>query len=244
MAVLPTLTTFVAYTKAIAQEVNDNFTALRSALSTLDGPNNMIENAITAREHSDMSSSTDTFHSAESIEIADSGGMYSSDNVEDALQTIGGVIGLDDGSLPAGTGIIRFVDYDYEAEKDAYADCSVTIPANTASTGLLVTMTAMNRATAGVWAARYISVTIKVGSNDAENMSSFGSEDYRFQINASGDDNKELSREMVITAATTSGLTHPFDPSEETVITFQQPWTAGGAKEDLFEHYTLVAKAF
>jgi hypothetical protein len=134
-------------------------------------------------------------------------------------------------------GASKLVGYDFDSTSAAsssgasWTACSVTVPANTATNGLKVTLS-MQFDGPGVGAYDgLLPLRMKVGAAAAEDLSSSGSRDARFEVVSSCINGGGLTQErtMWIDATTTSGLTTPFSKTAIVILYAGAAWNVGSA---------------
>ena len=175
---------------------------------------------ISAAQHGDLSGATSTMHTAESVVIVDSGGYYTSTDVEGALQEAGAAVA---------TSSISFQGYDYHAT--TAASCAVTVPANTASNGFIVTWGAFVNDSGG--AGYYLPIHIQsTGGGYSLDLSTAGSQDARFHIRGLSALNTELgdrTKFVAVNSTTTSGKGFTLDLTKDNTFSIGTEWGVGSA---------------
>jgi hypothetical protein len=135
-------------------------------------------------------------------------------------------------------GICKLVGYDFDATSAAsssgasWTACSVTVPANTATNGLKVTLSMQFDGTGVGNFDGFLPLRMKVGAAAAEDLSATGAgRDARFDIAAGayGAGTHTHERTMYVSAATTSGLTTPFDKTAIVILYAGAAWNVGTA---------------
>ena len=236
MSLVPTLVEFVAKEYADADDVNSNFNVLRNVLNGNVDSNNLASDSVTADEHADISTSTETYHCAESISF--SGDDYTSTNLSDAMDEVGTFVGL---GTTGGKGLI-YVGVDYDAS--TANDCLVSTAADTGVTGLILSVSAklviaMNAAaTAGI----YLPLEVKVGDGAWTAMSASGSEDPRFHLELSASDCSVTTNVSKTTTFTTAN-TPAFDGSEIVQVRFGTAWYTGSPTAWTASEFLLMVQA-
>jgi hypothetical protein len=136
------------------------------------------------------------------------------------------------------SGFVKFVGYDFDATSAAsstgasWTACSVTVPASTATNGLKVTLSMQFDGTGAGSFDGFLPLRMKVGGAAAEDLSATGAgRDARFDIvvGAYGAGTHTHERTMYVSAATTSGLTTPFDKTKEVILYAGAAWNVGAA---------------
>lgn len=170
-------TTENANQAAIEAQVNGN----------LQSTNLKDEALLNATKHGNLSSSTATMHSGTSILLADSGGKFTTDNVEAATQEIATYVGLGTSGL-IGQYIVGQAMDNSTTFPTGNPTASVTVAANTAPYGIMVMIyaTIFHDATAaGEDLAIPLNIT-NTGANPGD-LSAIGSRNYRFECYAGFD---------------------------------------------------------
>ncbi|MCP4527523.1 MAG: hypothetical protein GY833_16640 [Aestuariibacter sp.] len=200
-----------------ATEVNTTRTSIENSVNGIDA-SQINADAVGASEHADISASSDTFHSGDSIKMASG----------NSLETDFGT--LEDKVVVSGTlGVNKPVGYDYDATSAlasgaSWTACSITVPANTATNGLKVTLSAEIHC--GTSASGFLPLRIKVGAAAAVDLSTSGTRDPRFDIYKAYADNNDnintVERTMWIDTTTYAS----FDKTAEIILYAGLAWNS------------------
>jgi len=164
---------------ADATEVMADLNAIKTQVNgNLDATNLVGTSAlITDTTHGDRSTAASTMHSGKQISIADAGGYFTAVNAETVLQEVG----LKMGVAISGGGPMKFVAESYS--EVAVTTPSVVVPANTASSALIVTMEIYIMSSSAVAQSYHVPLKLNAVELSAQNVTPpFYQTDHRFGI--------------------------------------------------------------
>jgi|GEM_PF-5159867 len=124
-----------------AQITDLSITAAKLALDSITAAQ-LAPDCVGASEHDDISASTDTYHTAESIAVVDSGGKYTATEVEAALQEIATFVGMGSGVSGDPLKYIGFARDHTNVFPTNNPSAQITVPADSAPSGIIVSLSA------------------------------------------------------------------------------------------------------
>jgi hypothetical protein len=233
MALVGVLTDFVAGTTAVGADVKANDEALKAGINSITSDQIAAACLLDVTTHGDQSSWTSAAHSAESIIIDDTASQFTTDNVQAGIVELATFVGLT-------SGITERIYDDYAAATST--DCEVVVPANAAKTGIIVF--GCTRAVNSVAGSAAQPLDMQVGANPYQALSATGAGEHpQFEVILGGSGvGATLSLVAIITAASTSYATHPFDKTAATRIRWGTKWDVSGTTT--FDHFSLIAMPF
>jgi len=138
---------FVAGALIKASEMNTKLNLIKNLLNGNLDYDNIKDNGVTGDKMAATGTSTKVFHNGGGIALVDAGGFYTTKQVEAALQQVGAVVGTG-GSLVSSTiPVLKNCGVVYHASDPT--QCSVVVPANTATKALIIDIAANLNSAAG-----------------------------------------------------------------------------------------------
>ena len=218
---------------AKAEEAMYNFNLLRDYTNAMY--NTLTTGGYGATAHGDLTSVTSHMHSAGSIELA--AAIQGSTDLETAIQAMDDLISPS--GLPAGGGVQVFVAHSFHAS--TAASCTVTIPANTATNGLIAVAQIRVGETGGTLDSHQ---PINLNGTDLSQTGG-GNEDHRFTIHMELSTGvgyqMDLNKTMLITTAILASNPHvtSIDLTAENIIKFGTRYGGGTST-----NFDLIIYAF
>ena len=220
-----------------ANQLNTEFAAIDSSIDTVISQTNTNTAAIA------VNTAAVTALPAVNVTIADAGNKYTAAEVENALQEIATFVGKAAGGTLY---TAKYVGFDFDATTPG--NVSITVPAATATSAILVTWGArfyVNNAPN--FAGRVVPLHLTDGTEDAD-VSQSGSRDYKFEceVQCTAGLYIDISKSAIISTSTlpNANYTATIDlATKQYVISLGTPWNsgAGGTQGETNYWMTVIA---